>query len=338
MRKIGIGTAILVSILLTMPLTGILYLGKVAFGLPFVAEDLYGWFVRAGVGPFIDLHNWLASRGAADGRTPTQAADWASLILSVFFLFIITILVGVFFHLLAGRKTFALDWADGVAIGALLGAPLIFASLNGGFSLVNPIVQAIWLAVLFVGWGVALALVYRRLGNSEAAPPDLIDVPALESESAVDGEVTAAEALPETMPTAPEVKESAIGRRQFLLRLGASTAAITTISGVAAAALSSPERTAAQRRTLPAADPETVEFYNNMFRRFSIARLQPGAAAGEVNVLALGVEYPDHHYVSVWIGEQSPIVVYENIETALAAYRDSAGDSESIVDIIWLDR
>jgi hypothetical protein len=335
MRKISVGIAILISIFLTIPLVSILYFGKVAFGLPFVVEDLYGWLVRAGVGPFDALYSGLANRLTADGRTPAQVGELASLLLSAALFLIIGTLLGLLFYLLAGRKTFALDWVDGVAIGSLFGTPLIFISLNSGASPINPVIQTVWLAVLFIAWGVALALVYRRLGkiDAEAAPtgplvPPSEEIGEGESESATDAEV----------PTSvvSEVSGEPIGRRQFLLRLGASTAAITAISGLAAVTLDNPERAAAQRQTLPVASAETVAFYNRTFRRFSIVRLQPGAAEGELTVLALGAEYPDHHYVTLWIGEQSPIVVYENIETALAAYR-SARDSESIVEVVWLD-
>jgi hypothetical protein len=339
MRRIGIGTAILVSFLLTLPLIGILYLGKVAFGLPFVPEDLFGWFVRAGAGPFVALSDWFANLIAGGSQTSPQAAELASQILSITLFLIIGMLVGLFFYLLAGRKTFVLDWVDGVAIGALFGAPLIFISLNSGSSPVNPVIQAFWLAVLFIAWGVGLALVYRRFGKIEAETAETASsatvVPPSGEKDESDLE-TGTDATGAGENVSPEAVEGTIGRRQFLLRLGASTAAITAISGVAAVALDNPERAVARRQTLPVADPETVAFYNRTFRRFSIVQLQPDAAEGEVNVLALGAEYPDHQYVTVWIGEQSPIVVYENIETALSAYR--AGDTESSVEVVWLDR
>ncbi len=328
MRKIGIGTAILVSLLLTIPLAALLYLGRMLLGLPFVPEDLYGWFVRAGVRPFVLLYDWFVGSGTA----ATQSNHPAVFILSIALFLIIGLLVAILFHLLVGRKSSVLDWVDGVAIGALFGVPLILVSLNLGSSILNPLVQSAWLAVLFIGWGVALVWVYRRLGQikeqelaTAAAPPLSLN------DEAESGEAITVD------PAQSETGKATIGRRQFLLRLGASTAAITAVSAVAATVFGSPERTAAQRRTLPVADPDTVAFYNDTFRRFSIISLQPGAAEGEVNVLALGAEYPDHHYVTVWIGEQSPIVIYENIETALNAYREMAGDAASTVDILWLD-
>jgi hypothetical protein len=252
--------------------------------------------------------------------------------LSIALFLIAGLLVAILFHLLIGRKSSSPDWVDGVTIGILFGMPLILASFNLRSSILNPLLQLVWLVVLFIGWGIALVWVYRRLGLIENRELTTAVAPSfpVNDETEPGGEATIGQSL-------PEAGDAPIGRRQFLLRLGASTVAITAISGVAATILGSPERTAGQRRTLPTADPDTVAFYNATFRRFSIVSLQPGAAEGEVNVLALGAEYPDHHYVTVWIGEQSPIVVYENIETALNVYRQMAGDSASSVDIIWLD-
>lgn len=327
MRKIGIGTAILVSLFLTVPLAALLYLGHVLFRLPFLPADLYGWFVRAGVEPFILLYDWSSGGGVTNGALPAQANI---LTLSTTLFLIIGLLTGILFHLLIGRKSSSLDWVDGLAIGALFGTPLMFVSLNLGSSLLNPFLQLAWLAALFIAWGLSLVWVYRRLGRlDEIEDQEAAVLPPANSQI----EAESAEAV--TIAQAPvEAGPRTIGRRQFLLRFGASAAAITAISGVAATLLDSPEREAAQQYVLPVADPETIAFYNEAFRRFSIVRLQPGAAEGEISLLALGAEYPDQHYVTVWVGEQSPIVVYENIETALNAYREEAAGT---VDIIWLD-
>jgi hypothetical protein len=320
MRKIGIGTAILVTVLLTIPLIAILYLGQLLLSLPFVPADVVHWLLRAGMAPWDFMLEWLAG-------------DWTLLLVSSGFFLLLATFVGLLFHFLVGRKHVALDWVDGVAIGALFGTPLLFATLNGGFSPANPLLQAIWLSVLFVAWGIALALAYRRLGGRTAVSPAVVT--PLPPEAGEAEERSGAEA--EAADAEVRASESAIGRRQFLLRLGAVTAAVTAVSGVAAVTLDDPQRAAARRRTLPVADPDTVAAYNSSFRRFSIARLQPGAADGEVDVLALGTEYPDHHYVALWIGEQSPIVVYENVETALAAYRGESDETGGVIEIIWLD-
>lgn len=49
--------------------------------------------------------------------------------------------------------------------------------------------------------------------------------------------------------------------------------------------------------------------------------------------LALGAEYPDRNYVSVWIGEHSPIIIYDDLQTALAAF----GSDEDPVGLFFID-
>ena len=68
------------------------------------------------------------------------------------------------------------------------------------------------------------------------------------------------------------------------------------------------------------------------FRRFAIVR-GGSAAVDTSNVLALGAEYPDRNYVSIWLGGHSPIVIYNSLETALAAY--STDDEPA--GLFWLD-
>jgi hypothetical protein len=82
--------------------------------------------------------------------------------------------------------------------------------------------------------------------------------------------------------------------------------------------------------------PEFLEAQRQLFssfRRFVIVR--GGAdSSEESNVLALGAEFPDRNYVSVWIGGRSPIVIYENLQTALVAF--GSEDDESAA-AYWLD-
>ena len=92
---------------------------------------------------------------------------------------------------------------------------------------------------------------------------------------------------------------------------------------------------AAVRRTLPMIAPEFRAAQSELFgqfRRFAIVR--NGAEPVEAsNVLALGAEYPDRNYVSIWLGGHSPIVIYDSLETALSAY--STADEPA--GLYWLD-
>ena len=70
----------------------------------------------------------------------------------------------------------------------------------------------------------------------------------------------------------------------------------------------------------------------NLTDGFAIVR-GGSAAVDTSNVLALGAEYPDRNYVSIWLGGHSPIVIYNSLETALAAY--STDDEPA--GLFWLD-
>jgi hypothetical protein len=129
--------------------------------------------------------------------------------------------------------------------------------------------------------------------------------------------------------------EGGIGRRQFLLQFGAGATAITALSTVAGVALAPGKEAARLQRTLPTISPEFLEAQRELFgnfRRFALLRGDVEAVDGS-NVVALGAEYPDRNYVSIWLGGQSPIVVYENLETVLSAF----GTEGNQAFIYWLD-
>jgi hypothetical protein len=134
---------------------------------------------------------------------------------------------------------------------------------------------------------------------------------------------------PATTPT------SGIDRRRFLLQFGASTAAVAAVTAAAGAALARRQDAVALQRTLPMIAPEFAAAQSELFgqfRRFAIVR--GGAQSVDTsNVLALGAEYPDRNYVSIWLGGHSPIVIYNSLETALAAY--STADEPA--GLFWLD-
>jgi hypothetical protein len=207
------------------------------------------------------------------------------------------------------------DLIDGITAGALLAVPMIFASLSVASSPLPAFMIVLWLGALFAVWGVVLSYAFGRLmvaGEPRPAAGDAI------SDAAPAGEPAAG-----------------INRRRFLLQFGASTAAVTALSAAAGAALSRRQDAVALQRTLPMINPEFRAAQSELFggfRRFVIVR-SPAGTVETSNVLALGAEYPDRNYVSIWLGGHSPIVIYENIQTALAAY--STADAPA--GLFWLD-
>ena len=300
----GPGPAIVVILLATLPLLGIMYLGHQLLNLPFVPFDLYDWPIRAGVAPWIALIDTLTGSQVAVGGNIAQSVSLVQWLLSLSLFLLIALIVGLAFRAFVMRRDRHPDLIDGVTIGILFAAPMIFISLTTSASPLPALLNGVWLGALFVVWGIVLAYAFGHL--MEPAPVPLPDG---------------------TLP-------GGIGRRQFLLQFGAGAAAITAIS--AAGAALAPGKDAAQlQKTLPMIGPDfqqaQQELFGN-FRRFVVVRGGTTAAA-DSNVLALGAEYPDRNYVSVWLGGRSPIVIYENLQTALSAFSSEEQDA----GIYWLD-
>lgn len=301
----GLATALLVILLVTLPLLGLMYLGFRLLNLPFTPFDLYDWPIYAGFTPWAELIDAFTGSQAALGGNAGQNAAVVQWVLALGLFFGLALLVGMAFYLFVVRRDRAPDLISGLSLGLVFGAPLLFVSLTNSSSPLPALLKALWLAVLFIAWGVALSYVFARL--MEPGP------------IAAAGEV-----------------EGGMGRRQFLLQFGAGAAAITAISATVGATLAPGRDAARLQRTLPMIQPEFAaaqsELFGN-FRRFAIVR--GGAeSADESNVVALGAEYPDRNYVSIWLGGRSPIVIYESLESAVAAY--SLEEDEDI-GVFWLD-
>lgn len=304
MRGRSIVHVLFVIALITMALIGVLYLGQQLIGAPFAPTALYDWLVRGGVYRLTGLAT------AAVGDSPASGLSAGEWLVSMLLLFIPALLAGLLLQWSATRRGSGPDAAAGLVAGAALGLPLILISLLSGRSALHPIFQILWLALCFIAWGLSLSYALRRLSQL----PD--------AQAVADDEADA---------IAPV---GGMDRRRFLLSLGASTAAVTALSAAAGAALGEAGARFRLPRDFPIAGPEFRDAQGDLlggFRRFAIIRLaRPDAV--DAQVVALGAEYPDQHYVSVWLGEGSPIVIYESLETALAAY-DTDGESE----IVWLD-
>jgi DMSO/TMAO reductase YedYZ molybdopterin-dependent catalytic subunit len=203
MKKLNLGTGAVVGAFLTAPLIGVMYLANQLIGLPFVPFDLFDWLTRVlpgavitfGIDLMIDMMLWLGVSVADTAKTAEQ-------IIAVLQFFVGGIIAGViFFGVMSARKIKS-DAIAGIMIAALFGLPLIAISLAIGQSTIAPLLRILWLALLFLAWGLALSWTYRRLVPVEAEAP-------VESE-----EARAVERL---------------NRRQFLIRLGAASAAITVV-------------------------------------------------------------------------------------------------------------
>ncbi|HOU40134.1 MAG TPA: hypothetical protein PK829_02595 [Promineifilum sp.] len=315
----GLGLAALVVLLATLPLLGILYLGAQLLRLPFPPLDLYDWPVRAGFTPWAALVDSLSSPTGNIAET-APLVQW---LVGLALFLALAYLVGLAFYAFVMRRGRAPDAIDGLTAGALLAVPMVFVSLAVRSSPLPAPLIIVWLVAALVGWGLLLSYAFGRL----LRPAPAVVAPAmLPSEEPVTPIAPAAA----TTPT-----PAGIDRRRFLLQFGASTAAITAVTTAAGAALARREDAETLQRTLPMISPEFRAAQQELFGRFRRFAIVRGAAdsVDKTNVLALGAEYPDRNYVSIWLGGHSPIVIYENLETALAAY-SAEGEQTGL---FWLD-
>jgi DMSO/TMAO reductase YedYZ molybdopterin-dependent catalytic subunit len=216
MKRLNLGTGGLVGALLTAPLIGVMYLADQLAGLPFVPFDLFDWLTRVLPGPLItfgidlmiDTMLWLGVSVADTAKTAEQ-------LMAILQFLVGGVIAGVIFFGVVSARNIKSDPSAGVVIAALFGLPLMAISIAVGQSTVPPLLRILWLALLFLLWGLALSQAYRRLTLVEIEAP---------------GETDEARAV------------ERINRRQFLIRLGAASAAITVVGAGVGAVLAQTER------------------------------------------------------------------------------------------------
>jgi DMSO/TMAO reductase YedYZ molybdopterin-dependent catalytic subunit len=217
MKKWGLGIGALTGGLLTAALIGILYLGRQVISLPFTPYEVFNWLVRELPGGLVTFGiDLMIDTMLLLGISVVDTAKAAERIMAIGMFLAGGIIAGaVYFAVMKARKAKA-DLFSGIVMGALFGLPLIAISLVITSSTVTPLLNLLWLMVTFLGWGAALSFIYRRLDVIEAVQTD------------EEGDETD--------------RVQKIGRRQFLIQLGAATATITLLSGGLGAVLAASER------------------------------------------------------------------------------------------------
>ncbi len=232
MRKLGLGTGALVGVLLTASLMGLLYLAKQLFGLPFVPYELFNWIARVlpgdlvtfGIDLMIDTMLFL-------GISVVDTAKTAERAMAIIQFLAGGALAGAVYFAVMNARHLKASRLSGLIMGALFGLPMIGISLVITQSSLPLVANAIWLLVIFLAWGVALSAIFGRLQDIEVAA----------AEVAVAAEDQGEEGSEEASPTDVRSVEK-IGRRQFLVRVGAATATVTVISAGLGAVLATAER------------------------------------------------------------------------------------------------
>lgn len=220
----------LLGFLLTLPLLGIMYLGFVAFGLPFAPYDLFDWLTRILPGDVVTFGiDLMIDSMTLVGLDVADAAKTAERISAVLLFLAGSAVAGaIFMVLLAWIKRKHWVQAIGVWLGLLFGLPFIAINLIISQSELAVEARFLWLGALFAAWGAAFEWAASRWwateDTAEREQPQM--GPAAAQAMAVAG--------------GPAVER--LSRRQFIIRLAAGAATITLLSGGLATALASQER------------------------------------------------------------------------------------------------
>lgn len=207
---------LLVSLLLTAPLIGLMYLANQLAGLPFVPFDLFNWIVRVLPGDLVTFGiDTMIDTMLLLGLDVADTAKTAERIMAVLQFLALGVGLGTLFFGVLGWGRRQADRLAGLVVGALFGLPLIAITLAITQADVSPLVSVVYLLVLFLAWGLLLAGAYRRL------------LTVAESMAGAPAEVRSVERL---------------NRRQFLVRLGAASAVITVAGAGVGTVLAGQER------------------------------------------------------------------------------------------------
>ena len=206
MKPQALGWGALAGVLLLAPMIAIMYLADKLLHLSFPPFDVFDWIARIlpgavitfGIDLMIDVLRLLGLSVADTAKTAEQAiAILIFLVGGMAFTIVVFILVG-------RRERLGIWPLSGLVIGAITGIPIALITANIAQSSVHPVWIFIWTLSLFLTWGAvavrtAIGVLIGR--QSGAALPEV--------------------AMDETASV------QVLGRRQFLIRMGATAATIT---------------------------------------------------------------------------------------------------------------
>ena len=243
----------LVGGLLTAPLIAILYLGDQLAGLPFVPFDLFDWVARTlpggvitfGIDTMVSLITGLnLGETSSTAKTAEQLMGLATFVL-------LGVVAGAIFFAIMNRSKEALvmGYTPGIVLGLIFGIPLIVISFSVNLTATaSPVLSLVWLLLVFAGWGAAHSWVYS----------DLADIPAKE-------------ATPDNI----DASVQAVDRRQFLVRVGGATAALTVIGAGLGSILGRDSQSIGQSVALSTGETPTTDGQGNSLPNVSDDNLQP---------------------------------------------------------------
>lgn len=209
----GVLIGAMVGAMLTAALIAVFYAGWRLADLPFVPFDVFDWMTRILPGAVIEfvIGSMVAAIRWLHLGPTSVVAKIIEQTMGIVQLFLTGVVAGVvsFRILRVFRGRFA--YLQGSLLGLIAAIPAVFiSSFLNKTAIAPPVVNALWILLVFVSWGIAFGWAYQRLATLG----------------------TPIEPTSDLMPSAQRVN-----RRQFLIRLAGYTATIT-VSGAMVGILS----------------------------------------------------------------------------------------------------
>ena len=206
MKTQTIGLGALVGGLLTVPMVSVMYLADKWLDFSFAPYDIFDWIARILPGPvvtfgidlMIDSLEMLGLNVAATAKT-------AEHIQAVLAFAIAGIVASIIVYSVVGRRPAGSGPGLGLLMGAVLGLPIAMISASMAQSSTHVSFIFLWVLGVFCVWGVITVATARRL---------------LPQFSLTTGSSSSQE---ETHSV------KVVGRRQFLIQMGAATATVTVV-------------------------------------------------------------------------------------------------------------
>ena len=223
LRTLGFGT--LVGVMLTAPMIAMMYAAQKWVNLSFPPFDLFDWIARLLPGPVVTfgidrMVDALLFFGASVSGTAKTAEQ--SMAVGLFFIGVLVATIALFAYI---DKWDIAEWSGlGPLSGVIIGVPAGLVTAYIGQSTLHPVVNFLWVLLLFITWG----NVTVKSGRKLLAPPPA-QTPEEEGEEREDRSV------------------QVIDRRKFLIQMGVATATITVAGAGLGRALAVSERESLER-------------------------------------------------------------------------------------------
>lgn len=217
-KKPSVWLGALIGGLVTAPVIAIFFMADQIARLPFIPFDLFDFVSRNLPGPLITfgIDRMVDLIIAFNLGETSTAAKTAEQLMGLGAFLTLGIVTGLIFFFVANRsKTTIRNVYPGMILGMLFGAAMILISMQVNLTATaSPVVQIVWVMLVFTAWGIAINWIYNDLAHAE-------------------------EKIKTDDETGEKVVVSALNRRQFMVRVGGATATLTVIGAGLGALLGS---------------------------------------------------------------------------------------------------